>query len=151
MTTMTKQYTQFLPVTSPRANYKAFLTYHQAELIHYLFVVCQKRHLYKCTFSKSLTYSKTNLKELCNWGINVHAPFKLLQIKTGFAWNPQPLRHSVQRELFKCKTVFVPLTLQRIFQGETEHDTVFRKLLTINFKNSYFHNSVDQSGLYLQM
>ena len=51
-------------------------------------------------------------------------PFKVLQTKTRFASNPQPLRDNMQREIFKCKTLIVLLTLQRIYQGQAEHDTV---------------------------
>ena len=50
------------------------------------------------------------------------SPFKILQIKTGVAWNHQPLRHSVQRIFFRCNSLFVPLTLQIIYQGHAEHD-----------------------------
>ena len=48
----------------------------------------QRRHLYKCTFSKS--DNQANLKELCNWGINVQVNIQILQKKTGFGWNRNP-------------------------------------------------------------
>ena len=51
----------------------------------------------------------------------------MLQIKTGISWNPQPLRHSVQRVFFKCNTLFVMLTLQIKYQGQAEHDAIFEK------------------------
>ena len=47
------------------------------------------------------------------------SPNKILQKKTGFAWNPQPLRHSVQRVFFLCNSLFVLLTLQTICQSWT--------------------------------
>ena len=44
------------------------------------------------------------------------------------------------------------LPLQIICQGQTEHDTTFERFFNyINFKYKYFHNSVDCSGLYLQV
>ena len=46
-------------------------------------------------------------------------------MKTGIAWNTQPLRHSVQRVFFECNTLFVLLTLQIKYQGQAEHDTTF--------------------------
>ena len=49
----------------------------------------------------------------------------MLQIKTGTAWNPQPLRHSVQTVFFKCNNLFVLLTLQIIYQGQADHDRTF--------------------------
>ena len=45
--------------------------------------------------------------------------------------------------------LFVLLTLQIIRLSCTWHN--LWNLLTINFKNKYFHNSVDWSGLYLQL
>ena len=49
----------------------------------------------------------------------------MLLIKTGIVWNPQPLRHSVQRVFFKYNTLLVLLTLQIKYQGQAEHDPTF--------------------------
>ena len=56
----------------------------------------------------------------------------------------------MQRVFFKCNALFVLLTLQIICQGQAEL-TQPSTFLTINFKNKYFQNSVDWSGLYLQV
>ena len=72
------------------------------------------------------------------------SPFKILQNKTDFVWNLQPLRRNVQRLFFSCNPLFVLLTLQIICQVQAEHDTTF-----VKFK--YFHNSVDWSELNLQV
>ena len=53
------------------------------------------------------------------------SPFTILQIKTGVPWNLQLLRRSVQWVPFKSNTLFVLLTLQIIYQSQTEHDTAF--------------------------
>ena len=55
---------------------------------------------------------------------------------------------TLQSVFFKSNTLFVLLALQIKYQGRANHDT---KFLTINFRNKYFHNSVDWSGLYLQV
>ena len=53
--------------------------------------------------------------------------------------SPTPETQSV---FFKSNTLFVLLTLQIKYQGQANHGTAFEK---------YFHNSVDWSGLYLQV
>ena len=77
------------------------------------------------TFSKSLTYNWANLKDLCNRGINVQVTFQYITNKNSICMKSQPLRHRVQRMLFKCNTQFVLLTLQIICHGQPEHDTTF--------------------------
>ena len=47
-------------------------------------------------------------------------------------------------------TLFVLLTLQIKYQGQANHNTSFENS-AINFRNKYFHNSVDWSALYLQV
>ena len=47
----------------------------------------------------------------------------------------------MQRMFFKCNLLFVLLTLQ-IYQGQAVYEKTF---------NGSFHNSVDWSGLYLQI
>ena len=47
----------------------------------------------------------------------------------------------MQRMFFKCNLLFVLLTLQ-IYQGQAVYERTF---------NGSFHNSVDWSGLYLQI
>ena len=78
------------------------------------------KHLYKWTFSKSLTYNQKNLKDLRNRGT-----LQDIAIKKGIAWNPQPLRHSLQSVFFKSNTLFVLLTLPIKYQGQDNHDIAF--------------------------
>ena len=67
-------------------------------------------------------------------------------------WNPQPLRHRVQRMFFKFNQLFVVLTFQKIHQLSGDWTwRVLLKLIRINFKNKSLHNSIDWSGLYLQI
>ena len=51
---------------------------------------------------------------------------------------------------FKSNTLFLLLTLQVKYQGQANHDKTFENS-SINFRNKHFHNSVDWSGLYLQV
>ena len=50
-------------------------------------------------------------------------PLKISKTKLGFAWNPHPLRNSVQRMFFKFSLLFVLLLFQVICQSQADHDT----------------------------
>ena len=66
--------------------------------------------------------------------------------------NPQPLRHSVQRMFFKFSQLYVVLNFQIIHQLSGDWTwLVLLKLIRINFKNKFLHNSIDWLGLYLQI
>ena len=71
-------------------------------------------------------------------------------------WDSRPLRHIVQRMFFKFSPQFVLLTLHmstilsRIYQGSWSLHNLWN-LLTINLKIISFYNSLDWSGLYLQV
>ena len=60
-----------------------------------------------------------------------------------------PTPETLKSVFFRSNTLFVLLTLQMKYQAQSNHDTTFELLLTINFWNKYFDNSVDWSGLYL--
>ena len=48
-------------------------------------------------------------------------PLKILK-KTGFEWDPQPVRHGVQRSFLKFNPLLlVLLTFKIIYQGQGQH------------------------------
>ena len=66
-------------------------------------------------FSMSLVLKYANLKEPQD--IKQQFTTKRVSKKnTGFTWNPQPQRHSVQKVFFKFNPLFVVLTFQIIYQ-----------------------------------
>ena len=67
--------------------------------------------------------------------------------KTGFAWDPQPQRHSVQRMFFKFNPLFLVLTSQIIHQYPRSEP--IWSLLNMTHDTS-FHNSIEWSEIYLQ-
>ena len=83
---------------------------------------------------------------------SIYRSLKVLQKKIGFAWNLQPLRHSVQRVFFLCNlspTCAINFTNNMSRSGLTWQNIC--NLLTIKFKHKYFHKFVDWPGLYLQV
>ena len=68
-------------------------------------------------FSMSLAHKYANLKHSYNYDIKEQVTTKtFLKEKTGFTWNPQPLRYSVQKVYFKFNPLSVVLTFQIIYQ-----------------------------------
>ena len=68
-------------------------------------------------FSMSLARNYVNLKKPYNQDIKEQVTTKkFLKKKTGFTWNPQPQRHSVQKVFLKINALFVVLTFQIIYQ-----------------------------------
>ena len=76
---------------------------------------------------KSLTYNLPNLKELCNWGINV--PLKILQTIQALHEIPNHWGIVCRGCFIMQSTIslFLLLTLQIICQGQAKHDTTFKK------------------------
>ena len=103
------------------------------------------KHLYKCNFSKSLTYNWENLKEFCNRGISQD-----ITNKTGIAWNPQPLRQCAEGIFQMQRPICAVNFTNKISRSSWTWHNLWN-LLTINFRNKYFYNSVDWSQLYLQV
>ena len=70
--------------------------------------------------------------------------------KAGFAWNLQPLRHSVQCN-FKFNSLFLvfispnDISISQVRRGELNMMQSL-KPLTIKFKDNFFHNSMQWSG-----
>ena len=65
----------------------------------------------------SLAHKYANLKEPYNQDIKEQVTTKnVFKKKTGFTWNSQPQRQSVQKMLFKFNPLFVVLTFQIIYK-----------------------------------
>ena len=65
----------------------------------------------------SLAHKYVKLKEAYNQDIKEQVTTKIfLKKKTGFKWNLQPQRNSVQKVFFKFNPLFVVLIFQIIYQ-----------------------------------
>ena len=53
--------------------------------------------------------------------------------------------------LFKFNPLFPVLNFQLIYQYSKQHDTTFEISQPLNLKDESFHNSIEWSGLYLQV
>ena len=143
MTTMISQHTKFPPTTRfprqtwspgysiPTANFgppsRSSVTNPMLITVWYLFdpkvtgslSLIEDSTNSECTafthFSMSLPDKYMNLKDPYNQDIKEQVTTKkFLKKKTGFTWNPQPQRHSVQKVFFKFNLLFVVLTFQII-------------------------------------
>ena len=67
------------------------------------------------------------------------SPFNLLQKNASFVWNPQPLRHNVERVFFLMQYPICTVNFTNMSRSDSTWNNLWN-LLTINFKYKYFHN-----------
>ena len=85
-------------------------------------------------FSMSLAYKYVNLKEPYNQDIKGHVTIKIfLKKKTGFTWNPQPKRHSIQ-DVFQIQSPICGVNVSN--NMSITHVKVSERKTDLNFETS---------------
>ena len=99
----------------------------------------------------SLTYNYANLKELRNRDIKLQVTFHNITNKNrGSMKSPTPEAQCAVGAFQKQYPICAVNFTNNISKSDWTWHSLW-KLVTVNFRNKYFLNSVDWSGLYLQV
>ena len=102
MTNMTRHHTQFPLTTShtkQTSRQSSFSSSRLNKLPHLSFITLTKTY-YSVSFANVWLTSRQIWNSPVIKASMYRSPFKILQRKAGFAWYPQPMRHSVQSVFF---------------------------------------------------